>query len=63
VRHEIGAPTPVCELPAREATAAQLRVALPPDTYQRAYRFGARTPVEELLDVTGTATLAMSPTR
>jgi predicted ATPase len=63
VRLEIGAPTPVCELPAREATAARLRGALPADTYDRTYRFGTRTPIEELLDVTGTATLATSPTR
>ncbi|WP_432824811.1 ATP-binding protein [Dactylosporangium sp. CA-092794] len=49
VRREIGAPTPACERPLRAATDAALRAVLPAAGYERAYRFGARTPVEELL--------------
>ncbi|WP_271190443.1 tetratricopeptide repeat protein [Dactylosporangium matsuzakiense] len=49
LRHEISAPTPACEQPARAATEAALRAALPPADYARAYRFGARTALDDLL--------------
>ncbi|MFI5907830.1 ATP-binding protein [Dactylosporangium sp. NPDC051541] len=61
VRREIGAPTPTCEQPARAATDAALREALPAADYARAYRFGARTALDDLLAVSGAATL--SPAR
>ncbi|WP_238007868.1 hypothetical protein KZZ52_30130 [Dactylosporangium sp. AC04546] len=49
IRAEIGAPTPACELPARRACEAALQAALPEPTYARAHRFGARTPLDDLL--------------
>ncbi|MFD0577678.1 tetratricopeptide repeat protein [Dactylosporangium darangshiense] len=61
VRREIAAPTPACEQPARLATDAAVRASLPPTGFERAYRFGARTPIDVLLDLTGAATLAPAP--
>ncbi|HTJ36430.1 MAG TPA: tetratricopeptide repeat protein [Dactylosporangium sp.] len=61
VRREIAAPTPACEQPSRLATDAAVRASLPPTGFERAYRFGARTPIDVLLDVTGAATLAPAP--
>lgn len=55
IRGEIGAPTPACELPARHATEHALRDALPPATFDQAYRFGTRTPVDDLLNLSGPA--------
>ncbi|GAA0733822.1 hypothetical protein Drose_20400 [Dactylosporangium roseum] len=55
IRQEIGAPTPACELPSRQHTEAELRAALPPETFARAHRFGARTPVDELLPLSSAA--------
>jgi predicted ATPase len=55
IRREIGAPTPACELPARQETEHALRDALAASAFDRAYRFGARTPVDELLDLSGSA--------
>ncbi|MET7399145.1 hypothetical protein ABZS66_37255 [Dactylosporangium sp. NPDC005572] len=49
IRAEIGAPTPACELPARRACEEALQAALPEPTYSRALRFGARTPLDDLL--------------
>ncbi|MER7280031.1 hypothetical protein ABT369_36895 [Dactylosporangium sp. NPDC000244] len=54
VRREIAAPTPRCEQPARAATDEALRAALPAADYARAYRFGTRTSVDELLSLTAT---------
>ncbi|MGI5184618.1 hypothetical protein ACQEVZ_51020 [Dactylosporangium sp. CA-152071] len=63
IRHEIGAPTPACELPARQATERALHAALPEDAFSRAYRFGTRTPVDDLLNLSGSpAPLALHPT-
>ncbi|MEV4137368.1 hypothetical protein AB0J72_34980 [Dactylosporangium sp. NPDC049742] len=63
IRHEIGAPTPACELPARQATERALHAALPEEAYSRAYRFGTRTPVDDLLNLSGSpAPLALHPT-
>jgi predicted ATPase len=61
VRHEIAAPTPRCEQPARTATDAALQTALPAAEYARAYRFGTRTPIDDLLTLTGAATLTPTP--
>ncbi|MDG6105172.1 hypothetical protein Daura_33810 [Dactylosporangium aurantiacum] len=55
IRREIGAPTPACELPARRRTETALRAALPEVAFDRAYRFGERTAVDELLDLSGSA--------
>jgi len=59
IRREIGAPTPACELPARRSTESALRASLATPAFDRAYRFGTRTPLDDLLDVTG-ARLAVS---
>ncbi|MFF5227866.1 ATP-binding protein [Dactylosporangium sp. NPDC000521] len=62
IRHEIGAPTPACELPARRATEEALHATLPEAAFSRAYRFGTRTPVDDLLDLSGSpAPLALHP--
>jgi predicted ATPase len=58
VRREIAAPTPACERPSRDATDAALRAALPSPDFERAYRFGARTPIDDLLDLSGAPALA-----
>ncbi|MET7420218.1 hypothetical protein [Dactylosporangium sp. NPDC005555] len=55
IRHEIGAPTPACELPARHATEEALHAELPGAAFDRAFRFGTRTGVDDLLDLAGTA--------
>ncbi|MEV0130925.1 hypothetical protein AB0H83_20980 [Dactylosporangium sp. NPDC050688] len=55
IRREIGAPTPACELPGRRRTEEALRAALPEAAFDRALRFGARTSVDELLDLSGSA--------
>jgi predicted ATPase len=57
IRREIGAPTPACELPARQHTETALHATLATSTFDRAYRFGARTPVDELLELTAAAGL------
>ncbi|MGI5241304.1 ATP-binding protein [Dactylosporangium sp. CA-139066] len=62
VRREIAAPTPACEQPARAATDARVRAALPAAGFERAYRFGARTPIETLLNLTGAAALTPATT-
>ncbi|MEV8515260.1 hypothetical protein [Dactylosporangium sp. NPDC051484] len=51
LRREIAAPAPACERPARDATVAAVRAALPAAGFERAYRFGTRTPVDDLLDL------------
>ncbi|MEV6932397.1 hypothetical protein AB0M46_48990 [Dactylosporangium sp. NPDC051485] len=61
VRREIAAPTPACELPSRRSTDAALRAALPLPDYDRAYRFGARTALDDLLPMTGATLTAPSP--
>jgi predicted ATPase len=61
VRREIAAPTPTCEQPARTATDTALRTALPAEDYARAYRFGTRTQIDDLLTLTGAATLTPVP--
>ncbi|MEV4518534.1 tetratricopeptide repeat protein [Dactylosporangium sp. NPDC049525] len=64
IRHEIGAPTPACELPARQETERALRATLPASAFDRAHRFGTRTPVDDLLDLSGSAGLTLAhPTR
>jgi predicted ATPase len=55
IRREIGAPTPACEVPARQETEQALRAALGETAFDRVYRFGTRTPVDELLDLSGSA--------
>ena len=40
-----------------------LRSALPGTGFERSYRFGARTPIEDLLDLSGALTLAATPAR
>ncbi|GAA2360909.1 ATP-binding protein [Dactylosporangium salmoneum] len=61
VRREIAAPTPACELPSRRSTDAALRAALPAPDYDRAYRFGARTALDDLLPLTGATLTATTP--
>ncbi|MFB9446591.1 hypothetical protein Dvina_27950 [Dactylosporangium vinaceum] len=61
LRHEISAPTPACEQPARAATEAALRAALPPADYARAYRFGARTALDDLLPLSTTPPRTSAP--
>ena len=58
VRREIAAPTPACERPSRLVTDAGVRAELQASGFERAYRFGARTPVDTLLTLTGAAALA-----
>lgn len=55
IRREIGAPTPACELPTRRQTERALRSTLAALAYDHAYRFGTRTPLDDLLDLSGSA--------